>query len=435
MKPKHVVIVGATGSIGRQTIDIVDNFPDDLVVVGLAGGRRAGAMVDVLSSSDVVRRSVRRIVMADDDVAQEVNDALRAGVHRADVHRAGVERAGVDRVVVDGDSGGRAGVDTAAEGEVRPHGELRAYGGQSALLDMVTEDDVDLVVMAMVGAEALVPTLAALEAGKDVALATKEVLVAGGELVMETARRSGARLLPVDSEHNAIFQCLEGERMDAVQKLILTASGGPFRRTPREALARVTPAEALRHPTWSMGAKVTIDSATLMNKGLEVIEARWLFDVDVDRIDVVVHPQSIVHSCVEFVDGSILAHMGPTDMRIPIQHALLYPTRRQSPVRRLSLADVGQLTFERPDRERFPALDLAYEAAQRGGTAPAVLNAANEVAVELFLAGRIGFTDIPRIAERAMADHDPLTADLDNILAADAWARKVVRSWSSAAAL
>lgn len=312
---------------------------------------------------------------------------------------------------------------------------MKVYGGRDALLEMVTEDDVDLVVMAMVGAEALMPTLAALEAGKDVALATKEVLVAGGELVMDMARRAGARLLPVDSEHNAIFQCLHGEDKQSVKRLLLTASGGPFRRTPKDELAQVTPGEALRHPTWNMGAKVTIDSATLMNKGLEVIEARWLFDLSVDHIDVVVHPQSIVHSCVEFVDGSILAHMGPTDMRIPIQHALLFPVRLPSPVKPLSLADVGQLTFEPPDRERFPALELAYEAARRGGTMPAVLNAANEVAVELFLQERIGFLDIPRIVERAMADHKPQTPDLENVLAADAWARKAVRSWSSAAAL
>ncbi len=399
MKPKHVVVVGATGSIGRQTLDIVHNFPDELVVVGLAGGRRARPMIDAVASSDVLRRTVRRIVMSDDDVADEVRAGLPATAHR----------------------GGGAG--------------MKVYGGRDALLEMVTEDDVDLVVMAMVGAEALMPTLAALEAGKDVALATKEVLVAGGELVMDMARRAGARLLPVDSEHNAIFQCLHGEDKQSVKRLLLTASGGPFRRTPKDELAQVTPGEALRHPTWNMGAKVTIDSATLMNKGLEVIEARWLFDLSVDHIDVVVHPQSIVHSCVEFVDGSILAHMGPTDMRIPIQHALLFPVRLPSPVKPLSLADVGQLTFEPPDRERFPALELAYEAARRGGTMPAVLNAANEVAVELFLQERIGFLDIPRIVERAMADHKPQTPDLENVLAADAWARKAVRSWSSAAAL
>jgi len=398
LKRKHVVVVGATGSIGRQTLEIVHHFPDELIVVGLAGGHRAEPMVDVVASSDVLRRSVRRIVMADDEAAAQVKDGLAV------------------RGLLGGDGEGPA-----------------VYGGRDALIDMVSAEDVDLVVMAMVGAEALVPTLAALEAGKDVALATKEVLVAGGQLVTAAAQRSGARLLPVDSEHSAIFQCLQGESRQAVERLLLTASGGPFRSVPKEELARVTPEEALRHPTWRMGPKVTIDSATLMNKGLEVIEARWLFDVPIDRIDVVVHPQSIVHSCVELVDGSILAHLGPTDMRIPIQYALLYPRRMPSPVRRLSLADVRQLTFELPDRERFPALELAYEAARQGGTMPAVLNAANEVAVQLFLQRRIGFLDIPRLVERAMADHEPQAATLENVLAADRWARNVVSGFRPAA--
>jgi len=398
LKRKHVVVVGATGSIGRQTLKIVHHFPNELIVVGLAGGHRAEPMVDVVASSDVLRRSVRRIVMVDDEAAAQVKDGLAV------------------RGLLGGDGEGPA-----------------VYGGRDALIDMVSAEDVDLVVMAMVGAEALVPTLAALEAGKDVALATKEVLVAGGQLVTAAAQRSGARLLPVDSEHSAIFQCLQGESRQAVERLLLTASGGPFRSVPKEELARVTPEEALRHPTWRMGPKVTIDSATLMNKGLEVIEARWLFDVPIDRIDVVVHPQSIVHSCVELVDGSILAHLGPTDMRIPIQYALLYPRRMPSPVRRLSLADVGQLTFELPDRERFPALELAYEAARQGGTMPAVLNAANEVAVQLFLQRRIGFLDIPRLVERAMADHQPQAATLENVLAADRWARNVVSGFRPAA--
>lgn len=399
MKQKRVVVVGATGSIGRQTLDIVHHFPDELAVVGLAGGRRPEPMVDAIASSGVLQRTLRRIVMADDRAAAQVRDALSAGWP------------------------GRSGTAPSV------------FGGGEALVDMVVAEDVDLVVMAMVGAEALVPTLAALEAGKDVALATKEVLVAGGELVTAAALRGGARLLPIDSEHSAIFQCLQGEHRQSVERLLLTASGGPFRSTPAEQLAHVTPKEALRHPTWRMGAKVTIDSATLMNKGMEVIEARWLFDVPVDRIDVVVHPQSIVHSCVELVDGSILAHLGPTDMRVPIQYALLYPRRMPSPVRRLSLADVGQLTFEPPDRERFPALELAYEAARHGGTMPAVLNAANEVAVGLFLEQRIGFLDIPRLVERAMADHAPQEATMENVLAADSWARKAVRSFTSAAAL
>ncbi len=389
MNPKRVAIVGATGSIGRQALDIVRHNPGALQAVALAGGRRVEPMLAQVTPSVV------HVVMDDEASARELEDRLVAA--------------------------GRRDVEVTA--------------GPEALVQLVTRPDVDLVVMAMVGARALLPTLAALEAGKDVALATKEVLVAGGALVMATARRSGARLLPVDSEHSAIFQCLQGEAPRAVARLILTASGGPFRDTPVEELARVTPDQALRHPTWRMGAKVTIDSATLMNKGLEVMEAHWLFDTPLDCIDVVVHPQSIVHSCVELVDGSILAHLGPTDMRIPIQYALMFPERAPSPVRRLSLADVGNLSFSAPDRKRFPALDLAYAAARTGGTMPAVLNAANEVAVELFLQGRIGFTDIPRLVESVMAEHEPQEAELAAILDADTWARRAAHAQSGALAL
>ena len=382
MKPKQIAIVGATGSIGRQALDVVRHHPDALRVVALAGGRRVEPMLAQ------VTESVSHVVMDQPEAARALREALIA----------------------------------------RGRGDVTVAAGPDALVELVTHPDVDLVLMAMVGARALVPTLAALEAGKDVALATKEVLVAGGPLVMNAAKRGRARLLPVDSEHSAIFQCLQGEAPKAVARLILTASGGPFRDTPLEELQRVTPEQALRHPTWRMGAKVTIDSATLMNKGLEVIEAHWLFGVPLERIDVVVHPQSIVHSCVELVDGSILAHLGPTDMRIPIQYALLYPERAPSPVRRLSLADVGSLTFHAPDRTRFPALDLAYAAARTGGTMPAVLNAANEVAVELFLQGRIGFTDIPRLVEAVMDDHEPQEAELTAILEADGWARRVAQT-------
>src|SRR5690606_9940684 len=382
LKPKQIAIVGATGSIGRQALDVVRHHPDALRVVALAGGRRVEPMLAQ------VTESVSHVVMDQPEAARALREALIA----------------------------------------RGRGDVTVAAGPDALVELVTRPDVDLVLMAMVGARALVPTLAALEAGKDVALATKEVLVAGGPLVMNAAKRGRARLLPVDSEHSAIFQCLQGEAPKAVARLILTASGGPFRDTPLEELQRVTPEQALRHPTWRMGAKVTIDSATLMNKGLEVIEAHWLFGVPLERIDVVVHPQSIVHSCVELVDGSILAHLGPTDMRIPIQYALLYPERAPSPVRRLSLADVGSLTFHAPDRTRFPALDLAYAAARTGGTMPAVLNAANEVAVELFLQGRIGFTDIPRLVEAVMDDHEPQEAELTAILEADGWARRVAQT-------
>jgi len=389
LNPKQIAIVGATGSIGRQALDVVRHHPDALRVVALAGGRRVAPMLEQVDDS------VQAVVMADGAAAQELSRLLAARGRR----------------------------------------EVAVGAGSDALVDLVTRPDVDLVVMAMVGAEALLPTLAALAAGKDVALATKEVLVAGGQLVMEAAQKSGARLLPVDSEHSAIFQCLQGEAPKAVSRLILTASGGPFRETPMEELRRVTPEQALRHPTWRMGAKVTVDSATLMNKGLEVIEAHWLFATPLERIDVVVHPQSIVHSCVELVDGSILAHLGPTDMRIPIQYALLFPRRASSPVRGLSLADVGRLTFERPDRNRFPALDLAYAAARTGGTMPAVLNAANEVAVELFLEGRIAFTDIARLVEAVMEGHESQAPQLPAILAADAWARRTALALSAAVAL
>lgn len=390
MKPKGIAIVGGTGSIGRQTLDVIRRFPDSFRLAGVAAGTRVEPLLAV-----VERDGPEQIVVATEDA------------------RAALSRALEDR------------------GQKAPAVEA----GADALDELVTGSDVDLVVMAMVGARALRPTLAALKAGKDVALATKEVLVAGGEVVTEAARQSGARLLPVDSEHNAIFQCLQGEARADVHKLLLTASGGPFRQTPAALLASVTPEQALRHPTWSMGAKVTIDSATLMNKGLEVIEARWLFDVPVDDIDVVVHPQSIVHSAVEFVDGSILAHLGPTDMRIPIQHALFWPRRQSAPTKRLSLADVGKLTFERPDGERFPALELAYAAARIGGTAPAVLNAANEVAVELFLKGEVGFTDIPRLVERVLEQHVPQAAGLEEVLAADGWARDALRAIGAGAAM
>lgn len=383
MKSKSIAVVGATGSIGRQTLDIVRHFPKRLRLAGVAAGTRVQPLLDI-----VKQFAPEQVVTA----TTEAKDELYGLIRQADL----------------------------------PSPQLGA--GEDELIRLVTRADVDLVVMAMVGARALAPTLAALATGKDVALATKEVLVAGGELVMETARKNGASLLPLDSEHNAIFQCMRGESLSDVDKLILTASGGPFRQTPADELARITPAEALRHPTWNMGAKVTIDSATLMNKGLEVIEARWMFDVPVDKIDVVVHPQSIVHSCVEFVDGSILAHIGPTDMRVPIQHVLFYPERLPGTVRRLSLAEVGTLTFEQPDRARFPALDLAYAAARAGGTMPAVLNAANEVAVQLFLDGRINFTEIPRSVQRVMERHEPQRPTLEHIMAADEWARQTLKT-------
>jgi 1-deoxy-D-xylulose-5-phosphate reductoisomerase len=302
-------------------------------------------------------------------------------------------------------------------------------GGEERLIELATMPEADLVLIAIVGTGGLRPALAAIEAGKDIAVASKEILVMAGEVVMEAARRKGVRVLPVDSEHNAIFQCLDGRDASSVRRLILTCSGGPFRKTPAAELEKVTPEMALRHPTWSMGRKITVDSATLFNKALEMVEARWLFDVGIERVDVVVHPQSIVHSMVEFVDGSILAQIGHSDMRLPIQHAVTWPERVGNSLPPLDLAALGRLDFEAPRRGDFPALDLAVRAGTLGGTCPAVLNAANEVAVEAFLAGGILFPAIWSTVERVMQEI-PHTAhpDLATILAADAAARRLAKS-------
>ncbi|MBT8407738.1 MAG: 1-deoxy-D-xylulose-5-phosphate reductoisomerase, partial [Deltaproteobacteria bacterium] len=283
----------------------------------------------------------------------------------------------------------------------------------------------DMVLSAMVGAAGLIPTLSAIRAGKDVALANKETLVMAGALVMAEVRRHQVRLLPVDSEHNAIFQALEGHRREELKRILLTASGGPFRNMPMEELESVTPAQALAHPNWAMGPKITIDSATLMNKGLEVIEAMWLFDVPVEKIEVHIHPQSIVHSMVEYIDGSVIAQMGIPNMRIPIAYALGYPERLELDLPPLDFFSVKTLTFQEPDLHRFPCLDLAFAACKAGGTVPAVLNASNEVAVQAFLDNRIPFNGIPRTVNQVMQEHalDP-AAELEVLLEADSWARK-----------
>jgi 1-deoxy-D-xylulose-5-phosphate reductoisomerase len=302
--------------------------------------------------------------------------------------------------------------------------QTAVFSGPDALTSLAAMPDVDMVLVAVVGSAGLRPTLAALEAGHDVALANKETLVAGGALVTAAQHRSGARLVPVDSEHSAIFQCLAGADVTAVRRLILTASGGPFLRRPLATLRHARVEEALAHPTWNMGRKVTIDSATLMNKGLEVIEARWLFGVMPDQIDVVIHPQSLVHSMVEFVDGSVLAQAATPDMRGPIQYALTAPGRRPGLVRPMEWAGVT-MTFERPEEARFPSLALARDALREGGVAPAVLNAANEVAVERFLAGGIAFTEIVETVRAVLECHTPRPAgSLDAVLEADAWARR-----------
>ncbi|NDY43125.1 1-deoxy-D-xylulose-5-phosphate reductoisomerase [Dissulfurirhabdus thermomarina] len=373
---KRLSILGSTGSIGRSVLDVVRRFPGRFQVAALAAGRNVAL------------------------AAEQVREF----------------RPGLVAVLTRGLADELAGRLGDAAVEIR-HGKE----GYKAVAEA---DGVDLVVSAMVGAAGLEPTLAALEAGRDVALANKETLVTAGPLVTRIAAERGRRILPVDSEHSALFQSMEGHRRCDVRRLVLTASGGPFRGRPRSELAGVTPEEAVAHPNWSMGAKISVDSATLMNKGLEVIEARWLFDVPVDRIDVLVHPQSIVHSMVEYVDGSVVAQMGIPDMRIPIAYALAWPERLPLDLPRLDLARAEPLTFEPPDLERFPCLALAYEAARAGGTAPTALNAANEVAVEAFLGGRLPFLAIPRVVRAVLEDFPAGRIErLEDVLSADALAR------------
>jgi 1-deoxy-D-xylulose-5-phosphate reductoisomerase len=351
---KRLAILGSTGSIGTQTLEVVTAHPGCFEVTALA----AGANLDLLEQQ--VRRFAPLLVSVGSEAS--ARDLRR---------RLGRARSEV--------SWGLAGLREAA-----------------------SDSGASLVVSAIVGSTGLVPTMAAVRAGKDVALANKESLVMAGDLVTAEARERGVRILPVDSEHSAIFQCLAARETAQVRRIILTASGGPFRTRPRATFAHISPEEALAHPTWSMGKKVTVDSATLMNKGLEVIEAHWLFGLPVNQVDAVIHPQSVVHSLVEFVDGAILAQLGVADMRVPIQYALTYPERQENPAPRLVLEEIAHLSFEAVDREKFPCLDLAYEAATAGGSAPAVLNAANEVAVHRFLNRQLGFEAIPTVIRRAL---------------------------------
>jgi 1-deoxy-D-xylulose-5-phosphate reductoisomerase len=370
---KRLTILGSTGSIGRQALEIVDAFPGEFEIVGLGARRDAAALLE-----QARRYRPRAVALVDERAVAGLRDTLPQGIE--------------------------------------------IFTGRDALRRAATIDS-DIVLVAVVGAAGLLPTLEALRSGHDVALANKETLVAGGALVMEAVRASGRRLVPVDSEHAAVLQCLLGEDPRAVARILLTGSGGPFLRRPIGDLPGVTREEALAHPTWRMGAKITVDSATLMNKGLEVIEAHWLFDLPPERIEVVIHPQSIVHSLVEFVDGNVKAQLAPPDMRLVIAHALRGPARAALPASRLDWTRLD-LTFERPDPARYPCLALAYEALRAGGTMPAVMNAANELAVERFLAGAIPFTDIAGWVERAMDAHRPSALhSVDDILTADAWAR------------
>jgi 1-deoxy-D-xylulose-5-phosphate reductoisomerase len=352
---KRIAILGATGSIGKSTLDLIERSPERFEVIALT------AKTDVDGLAAAARRTGARLAVIADE---SCFGALKAKLEGTSCRPA----AGIE------------GLEEAATG------------------------DSDWVMAAIVGCAGLVPTMAAVDAGKTVALANKEALVTAGSLMIDAASRAGATLLPVDSEHNAIFQCLAGSNVDDVSRLVLTASGGPFRELPLDRMRTASPAEAVAHPRWSMGAKISVDSATLMNKGLELIEAHHLFGLPSGRIDIVVHPQSIVHSLVEFVDGSLLAQLGTADKRIPIAYTLAWPERMATPAQRLSLADIGRLDFEAPDFDRFPALRLAREALEQGGAAPVVLNAANEVAVEAFLNGRIGFCDISRTVEETLAE-------------------------------
>ncbi len=375
---KNVVLLGSTGSIGTSTLKVADDLPDRIRIVGLAAGNNASLLLE----------QTRRF----EPEAISLNDPAGAG-------------------------------DLRKLFGVGP----RVLAGAEGLLQLATLPSADIVLIAIVGTAGLRPALAAIRAGKDIAVASKEILVMAGEIVMREARKHGVRVLAVDSEHSAIFQCLDGKPVESVRRLWLTASGGPFRDAaewPQERFREITVERALRHPSWVMGRKITIDSATLFNKGLEMIEARWLFGIGMDRVEVLVHPQSVVHSMVEFVDGSVLAQLSTPDMCLPIQYALTYPDRVPSERVQTDFAKLGALTFETPDAERFPALRLARRAGEVGGTLPAVLNAANEVAVEAFCEGKLRFPQISETVARVMDAH-PVTADpsLDEILAADAWAR------------
>jgi 1-deoxy-D-xylulose-5-phosphate reductoisomerase len=372
---KNIIILGSTGSIGTGTLDVIRRDPGVFNVIGLA----AGGNVELMASQ-IAEFQPDRVVME------------------------GEKEAGILREKINGGS--------------------EVLYGERGLLDLVTGDS-DLVVIAIPGTNALIPALEAIRRGIDIALASKELLVAAGEEVISSAAKSGSAILPVDSEHSAIFQCLQGERMEEVDKIILTASGGPFLHLSSDELKDVTPSRALNHPRWKMGRKVSLDSATMMNKGLEVLEARWLFNIPLDRIEVIIHPQSVIHSFVRMRDGSLLAQMSSPDMRLPIAYALYYPERPPNSFKETTLSALEPLTFEEPNRDLFPALELAYQAGTVGGTMPAVMNAANEVAGEAFLNNEIPFLSIMYIVAKVMAAHSVISApSLSEILEADRWARE-----------
>jgi len=379
MQSTGVAILGSTGSIGCNSLRVVESLPSGMRVVGLAAGSNVERLADQIATH------LPEVVSVDSETAAH---DLRARLFERDVD--------LPRIVT----------------------------GEAGLIEVATHPQADCVISATVGAVGFVPTLRALEAGKRVALANKETLVMAGELMTRAARKSGAELLPIDSEHNALHQCLRGERFEEVRRIVLTASGGPFRTKDMAEMKRATVAEAMRHPTWTMGAKITIDSATLMNKGLEVIEAHWLFGFGPEQIDIVVHPESVVHSMIEMVDGSVIAQLGVTDMRHAIQYALTYPERHECQLPPLDLTAISGLHFEAPDLDRFPCIALAYRALREGGTLPAAMNAANEEAVGAFIDERIGLTEIPLVIQSVMDAHrNQPVSDIETVLEADRAAR------------
>jgi 1-deoxy-D-xylulose-5-phosphate reductoisomerase len=379
---KRIAILGSTGSIGTQTLSVIDWHQDKFNV----------ELICTNTNVELLKKQINKFTPA---YAVVINEAAGKQLAR-EFHSSHTQ------IVI----------------------------GMEGLLEVLEVANYDMLLTAVSGAIGLRPTITAINKGVDIALANKETLVAAGEIVMALAQRKKVKIIPVDSEHSAIFQCLQGEKLSDVHKLILTASGGPFKGMPLSQLTNITPAEALKHPKWNMGAKISIDSATLMNKGLEIIEARWLFGFDQSQINVVVHPQSIVHSMVQFVDGSVIAHLGPTDMRIPIQYALTFPNRLDTKIESLDLTRIVGLTFEEPDREAFPALDLAYLAIQTGGTMPAVLNGANEIAVSLFMEKKISFLEIPQLIKQVMKSHQAMQKPtLAQVLAADQEARLLAQQF------
>ncbi|SDM98851.1 1-deoxy-D-xylulose 5-phosphate reductoisomerase [Paenibacillus sp. yr247] len=377
---KRIAILGSTGSIGTQTLDIVAHAPEKFQVEALSGGYNSQLMIE-----QVKMFSPKIVSVATKELAEEVSKNISS--------------------------------------------DTKVLYGEEGLMEVAASTDADLVVTALVGSQGLKPTMAAIEAGKHIGLANKETLVSAGHIVTDAVRRKGVALLPIDSEHSAIFQCLNGENRSQIAKITLTASGGSFRDKSRAELEGVTVEQALKHPNWSMGAKITIDSATMVNKGLEVMEAHWLFNLSYDQIDVLLHPESVIHSYVEFVDNSIIAQLGNPDMRVPIQYALTYPDRYPTPTKRLDLASIGKLHFREMDYKRYPCLRMAFESGEQGGTSPTVYNAANEIAVARFLKGEITFLQIEQVIEAVLQKHESLAnPNIDVIHDQDIWARAFAAS-------